>query len=126
MGPSVKHMDEAVATDPPPSTKAIRNFATWAVVIAVTVSGTAALLLILRLEFSDPSFFKDLMKDHVRAIVGIPMAAASAFCVLLFFETRSGNVQFSGLGFTFKGGAGPAVIWVFAFLAFIGAIRILW
>jgi hypothetical protein len=126
MGPSVKQLDEAVARDPLPPATAIRAFATWAVVLSVAVSGTAALVLILRLFFSDPNLFRDLMRDHVRAIVGIPMAAASAFCILLFFEARAGNVQFSGLGFTFKGGAGPAVIWVFAFLAFTGAIRLLW
>jgi hypothetical protein len=126
MGPSVKQLEEAVAREPPAPANAVRAFGTWAVVLAVAVSGAAALLLILRLFFSDQSLFKDLVRDHVRAIVGIPLASASAFCILLFFEARSGNVQFTGLGFTFKGGAGPAVIWVFAFLAFTGAIRLLW
>jgi hypothetical protein len=66
------------------------------------------------------------MTDYVRAMIGIPIAAAGAFCVLLVFEARTGQVEFEALGFRFRGGAGPAVIWVFAFLAIAGAIRLLW
>jgi hypothetical protein len=60
------------------------------------------------------------------ALIGIPLAAASAFCIVLIFEARAGRVEFEALGFRFRGGAGPAVIWVFAFLAIVGAIRLLW
>jgi hypothetical protein len=121
-----KQLEGEGETKPPLPMTAIRAFATWAVVLSVAISGAAALFLILRVFYFNQALFEKLITEHVRAIVGIPMASCSAFCVLLFFEARSGNVEFSGLGFSFKGGAGPAVIWVFAFLAFTGAIRILW
>ncbi len=79
----------------------------------------------MRLFYSEPSLYRALMVDHVQAMVGIPIAAAGAFCVLLVFEVRAGQVEFEALGFRFRGGAGPAVIWVFAFLARAGAIRLL-
>jgi hypothetical protein len=110
----------------PDSTPALHAFVTWAVTLSVAISGASALILILRLFYSDPAVFEKLITEHVRAIVGVPMAASSAFCVLLFLESRSGDVEFGGLGFSFKGAAGPAVIWVFAFLAFAGVIRLLW
>ena len=107
-------------------TAALRIFATWAVVLVMAIASLAALGLALRLFFSEPSLYRALMADHVRAMIGIPIAAAGAFCVLLVFEARAGQLEFEALGFRFRGGAGPAVIWVFAFLAIAGAIRLLW
>ena len=107
-------------------TTALKIFATWAVVVVMTIASLAALGLALRLFYSEPSLYRDVMIDHVRAMIGIPIAAAGAFCVLLVFEARAGQIEFEALGFRFRGGAGPAVIWVFAFLAIAGAIRLLW
>jgi hypothetical protein len=104
----------------------IKLFATWAVVLMMTVAALIALVLIVRVFYRDDMLFTKLVTDHVRAIVGVPMAAASAFCVLLVFEVRGGRMEFEALGFHFRGGSGPAVIWVFAFLAFAAAIRLLW
>lgn len=103
----------------------LKAFATWAVVLATSVASLAALALILRLFYSDPDLFRSLMIQHVRGIVGIPLAAVSAFCVLLIFEARAGKIEFEVLGLRFRGGSGPAVIWVFGFLAIVSAIRIL-
>ena len=85
-----------------------------------------AIMVTFWLFLSDMKRFQTLMVDHVRAVVGIPIAAISSFCVLLVFEVRAGQVEFEALGFKFHGGAGPAVIWVFSFLAFVAAIRLLW
>jgi hypothetical protein len=95
-------------------------------VLSVALAGAVALFLVVRLFYVKQALFERLVTEHLRAIVGIPMASSSAFCVLLFLESRAGNVQFTGLGFSPKGGAGPALIWVFAFLAFAGAIDLLW
>jgi hypothetical protein len=92
----------------------------------MTCCAIIVLAFIVRLVYKDQDFFKTLMKEHVRAVVGVPLAAASSFCVLLVLETRSGPIEFQGLGFSFHGASGPAVIWIFAFLAFGGIIRILW
>lgn len=97
-------------------------------VVAWTAVGLviAAIVVTFGLFLSDPKRFQTLMFEHVRAVVGIPIAAISSFCVLLVFEVRAGQVEFEALGFIFRGGAGPAVIWVFSFLAFVAAIRLLW
>jgi len=109
-----------------PAGGSIRAFATWAVVLVMAVAGVAALFLVLRTLLTDATLVHTLVVEHVRAMVGIPMAAGTAFCILLIFEARAGHVEFEALGFKFRGGAGPAVIWVFAFLAFVGAVRLLW
>jgi hypothetical protein len=104
----------------------LRAFTTWAVVLLMITASLAALGLHLRLLYSEPALFRSLVVEHVRALIGIPLAGASAFCILLIFEARAGHVEFEALGFRFRGGAGPAVIWVFSFLAIVAAIRILW
>ena len=115
-----------MAKDETKGTTALRLFATWAVVLVMTIASVAALFLALRLFYREPALYRGLMTDHVRAMIGIPIAAAGAFCILLVFEARAGQVEFEALGFRFRGGAGPAVIWVFAFLAIAGTIRMLW
>jgi hypothetical protein len=105
---------------------ALATFAKWAVVLIMTLGALIALALLVGVFYRDDALFRSLLKDHVCAIVGVPMAASSAFCVLLFFEARAGQVEFEALGFHFRGGSGPAIIWVFAFLAFVSAIRLLW
>jgi hypothetical protein len=110
----------------PPRDSLLGIFAKWAVVLALTAASLAALGLHLRLFYSDPTLFRTLVIEHVRALIGIPLAAASAFCILLIFEAREGHIEFQILGIHFRGGAGPAVIWIFSFLAIVTSIRLLW
>jgi hypothetical protein len=114
-----KHGDEAGRVP-------LRAFATWAVVLVLAAASIAALGLHLWLFYRDPALFRTLVAEHVQALVGIPLAAASAFCILLVFEARAGHVELEALGIRFRGGAGPAVIWIFAFLSIVAAIRLLW
>src|SRR5215218_10271483 len=60
----------------------LKVFATWAVVLVLTAASLAALALHLRLLYSDPALFRVLVINHVQALIGIPLAAASAFCIL--------------------------------------------
>lgn len=123
LGHGAEHVPKATER---PKTTRLRAFATWTVVLAMSAASFAALGLILHLLYSDQSLFRTIMSEHVRAVVGIPLAATSAFCILLIFEARGGNIEFQALGFRFQGGSGPAVIWVFAFLALVSSIRLLW
>jgi hypothetical protein len=92
----------------------------------MTLGALITLALLVGVLYRDDALFRSLLKDHVRAIVGVPMAASSAFCVLLFFEAHAGQVEFEALGFHFPWWLWPTIIWVFAFLAFVSAIRLLW
>jgi hypothetical protein len=104
----------------------LRWFATWAIVLLMVVSAFLALFLVVQVFYRDPAQYGKFVYDHIRAVVGVPMAAASAFCVVLFLEVRGGPMEFEAMGFSFRGAAAPAVIWIFAFLAFASVIRLLW
>jgi hypothetical protein len=92
----------------------------------MAISGAVALFLVVQVFYKDHAQYSKLLFDHVRAIVGVPMAAASAFCVLLILEVRGGPIEFSAVGVHFRGAAAPAIVWIFGFLAFAVVIRLLW
>ena len=104
----------------------LRTFATWAAVLLMTFVSVIAVWLLVKAFITNGDLYLRILSDHVRAIVGVPMSAATAFCVLLVLEARGGAIEFEGLGFRFSGASGPAVIWIFAFLVFAGVIRLLW
>jgi hypothetical protein len=104
----------------------LRTFATWAATLLMTFVSVVGVWLLVRAFFTNGELYTKLLSDHVRAVVGVPMSAASAFCVLLVLEARGGAIEFEALGFRFRGASGPAVIWIFAFLVFAGVIRLLW
>lgn len=85
-----------------------------------------ALIVISLKAMSDPDLILKLLRDHPLAIVGLPMSAAVAFCLVVILEVTSGNIEFKALGFEFKGASGPIVLWVLSFLAFIVGLRVLW
>jgi hypothetical protein len=73
----------------------------------------------------DPQFI-EIMYQHLAAVVGIPGAIITAFVIVNVLEQVSGPIEFSGLGFTFKGASGPVVMWVVVFCALVGGIKLLW
>ena len=54
------------------------------------------------------------------------MSAISAFCLVALLEIARGPIEFEALGFKFKGASGPAILWVFCFLAMIFGVWLLW
>lgn len=53
------------------------------------------------------------------AIAYVTFAASLALMLVLLLNYTIGPVEFSGLGFSFKGASGPIVLWVMCFLAII-------
>ena len=104
----------------------LRFLAPWLAIGGLMVGGLASLGLIIRVFYESPTLFAHLLGTQVRAVVGIPMAAASSFCVVWVLEATSGKIQFEAIGFKFSGASGPVVLWVMSFLAFVLAIRLLW
>ena len=104
----------------------LRRFGPWVAVIGMTIGASIALYLISELFITDQTLFRDLIKDHVRAVVGIPMAAGSAFLVVFLLESVAGRIEFEVFKLKFRGASGQVVLWVFTFLAFTLGIRILW
>ncbi len=66
------------------------------------------------------------MATHWPALVGIPMSAISAFCIVSLLRVTNGPIEFEGLGFKFQGASGPVVLWVVCFLALAAALTLLW
>jgi hypothetical protein len=103
----------------------IREIAFWLAVLIAVLGSVAFVYLIYSVTFAS-SFWLEIVHDHFVAIVGLPLAAATAFGVVVFLRQASGPIEFEGLGFKFRGAAGQVVMWVLCFLALAGALKLLW
>ena len=103
----------------------LKRIAQWTVVLGTAGAGFGALGVISYYAWSE-HLVPNLLRDHIRAVVGLPMAAVSAFCLVVILEATSGKIEFEALGFKFRGASGPVVLWVLCFLVFVLAIRVLW
>jgi hypothetical protein len=68
----------------------------------------------------------ELAQKHFAATVGLPFAALAAICLVVILEINAGRIEMRGLGFTFRGAAGPIIMWIFCFLAIVSAIKLVW
>ncbi len=67
-----------------------------------------------------------ILEEHFGAIIGLPVAVGIAFVLVIFLRQTEGLIEFSGLGFEFRGASGQVAMWVICFLAVAGAIKLLW
>lgn len=104
----------------------LKLVAQWLAVLVTGGFALAALIVICYLALSEPELIRAPLRDHLRAVVGLPMAGAAALSLVIILEVTSGNIEFEALGFKFKGASGPIVLWVFTFLAFVAALKMLW
>lgn len=68
----------------------------------------------------------DIVKEHTQATVGLPLAAITSFFLVSMLQVTSGNIEFEGIGFKFRGASGPVVLWIACFIAMVIGIRLLW
>ena len=73
----------------------------------------------------DAVYFSILIK-HYPATIGLPISALAALVLVFVLEYSTGPIEFEGLGFKFKGAAGPLVFWIACFLAINLSIATLW
>ena len=92
------------------------------VILLLFVAGLLALLIS---EWNSADV-RTMVMQHFTVIVGLPAAGMFAFLVVALFESTYGNIEFSAVGLTFKGAAGPIVLWVLSLLAIVISIRLLW
>ena len=85
---------DAVAQTTNSEVPLLRQVAPWIATIGLGIGAVAGLALILYVFVSDQSAYRALLLAQVRAIVGIPLAALSAFSVVFVFEATSGRVEF--------------------------------
>jgi hypothetical protein len=67
-----------------------------------------------------------ILQEHFAGIVSVPLACIGALCVVLVLRSTEGPMEFEGLGFKFKGAAGPVVLWAMCFIVIVLGIRVLW
>jgi hypothetical protein len=67
-----------------------------------------------------------LTKDHYAAVVGTPMSAVTAFCIVSLLKVTSGPIEFEAFGLKFHGASGPIILWIISFLSVIAAFHLLW
>lgn len=67
-----------------------------------------------------------VLERQYAALLGVPLSAASAVCVVLLLETVSGPIEIETSWLTFRGAAAPVVLWILCFLAMTFALGWLW
>ena len=68
-----------------------------------------------------------IVQDHFAALVGLPFVAFAAVCLVLFLEARSEKeIEFSAVGFSFKGASAPIILWALCFLVISVCFKLLW
>ena len=73
------------------------------------------------------SYWSTVVVEHFPAVIGLPMAAVGAFIVVVLLrQSTEGPIEFSGLGFSFKGPSGAVVLWLMCFLGIVVAVKALW
>ncbi|HUN91790.1 MAG TPA: hypothetical protein VMU33_07020 [Burkholderiaceae bacterium] len=84
------------------------------------------LAVLIYWSWQDSSWMLPIVRDHFAAVVGGPCSAFAALLLVLLLRYTVGPIEISGLGFEFKGAAGPIILWIFTFLAMVAAIKMLW
>jgi len=103
----------------------LRRVAHWIVLLGGSIVGASFIVFTTYNVWSDPAI-RSVVQQHFAAVVGLPAAAIASLCVVLFLEGAAGPIEFEGLGFRFKGAAGPLVFWVMCFLSMTLAIKVCW
>ena len=75
--------------------------------------------------FTDDEWVK-LAKEHLPSVIGLPIAAATAFLLVSVLQVTSGKIEFECIGFKFRGASGPVVLWIACFIAIAICINLLW
>lgn len=108
----------------------LKRLVSWAVVMG-TAAGTLGFFAFLTFHAvwgkATPDTWPTAMLDkHFAAMVGTPLSAMTAFCIVSVLKVTNGPVEFEAFGFKFRGASGPIILWVFSFLAIGTIFHFLW
>jgi hypothetical protein len=107
-----------------PQVGRFRLILTWIVGIVFILFAGASVFFVSYIGLN-PDLW-DIYVKHFQVILGLPCAAFASLFIVLVLKESGGNIEFSGLGFTFKGASGQIVLWIFVYLAIAGTIKLLW
>ncbi len=114
----------------PPKDK-LRRYATWGVVAGTAVWTTFffGFLVIgaLSPKIIPESWFLQMVREHPAGTLGVAMGAISAFSVVAVLDIFARDpIEIKFFQFELKGAAGPVVLWIVCFLAFVAGTELLW
>ena len=75
---------------------------------------------------SPKNWLINLLKTHYAPLVGTPMSAVTAFCIVSILRVASGPIEFEAFGLKFRGASGPIVLSALCFLSVVTAFHFLW
>ncbi len=108
----------------------LRRSITWVGVIVTGLLGTFFYgFLIYQLVGGPPepgNWLTKIAQMHYAALVGTPMSAVTAFCIVSLLEVTNGPIEFEAFGLKFKGASGPIILWALCFSAIVCAFNLLW
>ena len=104
----------------------MRMMVSW-LIMAVLIAFAIYLMYKLAHVHETPGdFWKNLIREQVPVIVGLPMAGLGSLFLTLVLRISTGPLEFEVGGVKFKGGAAPIVFWLLCFLSISGSIALLW
>jgi hypothetical protein len=101
----------------------LRITAMISAIIACVVMGAIQVLFIYHVGFD---FWKDLVKEHFPATLGLVGFAIVSFAIVVFLRQTEGPIELEGLGMKFRGAAGQVVLWAFCIIVFALCAKLLW
>jgi hypothetical protein len=106
--------------------KLFRKVFGWVILIATAAWGLFAGGFLAYHSSQPNSWLLALIQTHFAALMGVPMAALMAMCVVILLRYSAGPIEFKVPGFEFKGASGQVAFWVVCFLSIISALKLLW
>lgn len=104
----------------------LRAVTPWLITIPMSALLISFLALLFYWFWWKQDWLMQIVLEHFKATVILPIIATVAYVLVTILEIRSGPLEFEVLGLKLKGGAGPAVIWILALLAGTLATQVLW
>lgn len=95
-------------------------------IVGGMIFGSSYLLYVIYWSWKNDTWMTEVIKTHFAATVGAPLSAFASLLLVLLLRYAVGPIEIKGLGFEFKGAAGPVVLWIFCFLAMVSGIKMLW
>ena len=113
----------------PDGNERLRITLSWIVVVSVTLFSLFAIGILIKQGFRPGAYselYFSVLRDHFRAVAGLPMAAVAALFIVLVLRATSGPIELEALWLKFKGASGPIILWLLCFLGIAHAIESLW
>jgi hypothetical protein len=98
----------------------------WTLVaLAVVTSIMLVTLLIVGIVYNF-SELRHEIAQHLIVIIGLAGMGMASILLIGICRYQDGPMEVEGITFKFKGGAGPVILWIMAFLAMIVGSKMLW